>query len=151
MTDDEVGVGTVVDSRLLVEFYEIAFFLQVTRLAYDIDEEFRRATFLRVGLLKDDFYFVGTHLSHSNHHQIDQISWDLPNSGFKHFCLEVLLCPHKWVAETVSDCVEAHLHCSSQLLHISVEFVALCLDRASMIFPFKWEQSYELNQFLKLF
>lgn len=150
MADNEVGVGAMVDSRLLVKLDEIAFFLQVTGLSNGIDEELRRAAFLRVGLLKDDLYFVRIHFSHSNHHQIDQISRDLPYSCFKHFCLEVLLTAHKGIAEAVSDRIEAHLYRSSQLLHIPVELVALCLERPNKIFAFKWEEFNQLNHFLKL-
>lgn len=58
MADDEVGVGAVVDSRLLVQLDKIAFFLQVARLSDGIDEEFWGATFFGVSLLKDDLYFV---------------------------------------------------------------------------------------------
>lgn len=58
MADDEVGVGAVVDSRLLVKLHKIAFFLQVARLANGIDKEFWGAIFFRVSLLKDNLYFV---------------------------------------------------------------------------------------------
>lgn len=37
MTDDEVGIGAVVDSCLLIVLYEIAFFLDVARLPNCID------------------------------------------------------------------------------------------------------------------
>ena len=37
MTDDKVGISSVIDSCLLVILYEIAFFLQVARLPNGVD------------------------------------------------------------------------------------------------------------------